>query len=76
MAKTTSINRETTHTGSNYCYDNPAGLQDVIKNDLKISSTTFISFYSWYALPNVVLTADGSILIDKWLGVARSATVF
>ena len=40
--------------GSYYCYDNPAGLQDVMKDDLKISSTTFTSFYSWYSWPNVV----------------------
>jgi hypothetical protein len=40
--------------GSYYCYDNPAGLEDVMKSDLKISSTTFTSFYSWYSWPNVV----------------------
>ncbi|CAF1059338.1 unnamed protein product [Adineta ricciae] len=62
--------------GSYYCYDNPAGLQDVMKDDLKISSSTFTSFYSWYSWPNVVLAAVGGILIDKWLGVARGATVF
>lgn len=62
--------------GSYYCYDNPAGLQDVMKNDLKISSSTFTAFYSWYSWPNVVLAAVGGILIDKWLGVARGATLF
>ncbi len=40
--------------GSYYCYDNPAGLQDVMKDDLKISSATFTAFYSWYSWPNVV----------------------
>lgn len=40
--------------GSYYCYDNPAGLQDVMKTDLKITSSTFTSFYSWYSWPNVV----------------------
>ncbi|CAF4967508.1 unnamed protein product, partial [Rotaria socialis] len=62
--------------GSYYCYDNPAGLEDVMKDDLKISSSTFTSFYSWYSWPNVVLAAVGGILIDKWLGVARGATLF
>ncbi|CAF0894574.1 unnamed protein product [Rotaria sordida] len=62
--------------GSYYCYDNPAGLEDVMKSDLKISSSTFTAFYSWYSWPNVVLAAVGGILIDKWLGVARGATVF
>ncbi len=40
--------------GSYYCYDNPAGLEDVMKDELKISSATFTAFYSWYSLPNVV----------------------
>jgi hypothetical protein len=40
--------------GAYYCDDNPAGLQDVMKEDLKISSSTFTSFYSWYSWPNVV----------------------
>lgn len=40
--------------GSYYCYDNPAGLQDVMKEDLKISSSTFTSFYAWYSWPNVM----------------------
>jgi MFS family permease len=62
--------------GSYYCYDNPAGLQDVMKDDLRISSSTFTAFYSWYSWPNVVLAAVGGILIDKWLGVARGAAVF
>ena len=40
--------------GSYYCYDNPAGLEDVMKSDLKISSSTFTALYSWYSWPNVV----------------------
>jgi len=40
--------------GSYYCYDNPAGLEDVMKDELKISSATFTAFYSWYSWPNVV----------------------
>ncbi|UJR07131.1 hypothetical protein I4U23_011419 [Adineta vaga] len=62
--------------GLNYCDDNPAALEDVMKSDLKISSSTFTSFYSWYSWPNVILSAVGGILIDKWLGIARGATVF
>ncbi|CAF4169532.1 unnamed protein product [Adineta steineri] len=62
--------------GAYYCDDNPAGLQDVMKEDLKISSSTFTSFYSWYSWPNVIMSAVGGVLIDKWLGVARGATIF
>lgn len=40
--------------GNYYCDDTPAGLQDVMKEDLQISSSTFTSFYSWYSWPNVV----------------------
>ncbi len=40
--------------GTYYCDDNPAALQDVMKEDLKISSSTFTSFYSWYSWPNVM----------------------
>ncbi|CAF1189399.1 unnamed protein product [Didymodactylos carnosus] len=61
---------------SYYCYDNPAGLQDVMKDDLKISSSTFTAFYSWYSWPNVVLAAVGGVLIDKYLGVAFGAVLF
>ncbi|CAF0964999.1 unnamed protein product [Rotaria sordida] len=47
-----------------------------MKVDLKISSATFTSFYSWYSWPNVVLGAISGVLIDKWLGMARGATIF
>ena len=40
--------------GSYYCYDNPTALQDVMKDDLKITSSQFTAFYSWYSWPNVV----------------------
>lgn len=62
--------------GSYYCYDNPTGLEQVMKDDLKITSSTFTAFFSWYSWPNVVLAAVGGILIDKWLGVARGAALF
>ncbi|KAI0985725.1 hypothetical protein GJ496_010584 [Pomphorhynchus laevis] len=61
--------------GSCYCYDNPAALHDVLIRDLKISSSTFTSFYSWYSWPNVVLCFFGGLLIDK-LGRRPSTCLF
>lgn len=64
-----------------------------MKKDLKISSSTFTSFFSWYSWPNVVwvvvrlhvaigsfwwirMAAVGGVLIDKWIGIVRGATIF
>ncbi|CAF1208347.1 unnamed protein product [Adineta steineri] len=54
--------------GAYYCDDNPAGLQDVMKEDLKISSSTFTSFYSWYSWPNVIesLSSAQSAYTVSW----------
>jgi hypothetical protein len=53
--------------GSYFCYDNPAALQDHFKKDLKISTSTFTAFYSWYSWPNVVLCFLGGYLIDRFV---------
>jgi hypothetical protein len=40
--------------GSAFIYDNPAGLQDILKTSLDLSYSQFASFYSWYSFPNVL----------------------
>ncbi|XP_071084456.1 lysosomal dipeptide transporter MFSD1-like isoform X1 [Haliotis cracherodii] len=62
--------------GSYFCYDNPAALQDNMLKDLDISESQFMSFYSWYSWPNVVLCFFGGFLIDKLLGVRLGSIVF
>ncbi|KAL5004333.1 hypothetical protein ScPMuIL_017789 [Solemya velum] len=62
--------------GSYFCYDNPAALQDTMISDLNISESQFMSFYSWYSWPNVILCFFGGFLIDKVFGVRLGAIIF
>jgi hypothetical protein len=62
--------------GSYFCYDNPAALQEHFKKDLKITTSTFTAFYSWYSWPNVVLCFLGGYLIDRVFGIRLGAIVF
>ena len=56
--------------------DNPAALQDNFKKDLKISTATFTTFYSWYSWPNVILCFFGGVLIDRVFGIRLGAIIF
>ena len=62
--------------GSYFCYDNPAALQDNFKQDLKISTTVFTTFYSVYSWPNVILCFFGGYLIDRVFGIRWGAIIF
>ena len=37
-------------SGSYFCYDNPAALQDQMKEDLEITTGQFMNFYAWYLI--------------------------
>jgi dipeptide/tripeptide permease len=54
----------------------PAALQDNFKKDLKISTSTFTAFYSWYSWPNVILCFFGGYLIDRLFGIRWGAIIF
>ena len=62
--------------GSYFCYDNPAALQDKMKSDLNLSSSDFMTLYSLYSWPNVILSFLGGFLIDKVLGIRMGAILF
>lgn len=62
--------------GSYFCYDNPAALQDHLRQDLVLTSTQFMSFYSWYSWPNVVLSLFGGFLMDRLIGIRLGAVLF
>ena len=62
--------------GSYFCYDNPAALQDNFKRDLKISTSTFTQFYSYYSWPNVILCFLGGYLIDRVFGIRLGTIIF
>lgn len=62
--------------GTAFCYDNPAALQDDLERDLKISTATFSSFYSWYSSPNVIMCFFGGFLVDRVFGIRLGAIVF
>lgn len=63
-------------TGSYFCYDNPAALEDNIQDDMKISVTDYSLLYSIYSWPNVILSLFGGYLIDRVLGIRWGTVVF
>ena len=63
-------------SGSYFCYDNPAALQDQMKSDLGLSTSQFMGFYSWYSWPNVILCFFGGYLIDKVFGIRLGTIIF
>ena len=63
-------------SGSYFCYDNPAALQDTMMRDLSINEGQFMAFYSLYSWPNVILCMFGGYLIDKVFGTRLGAIVF
>jgi len=62
--------------GSYFCYDNPAALQDTMIRDLNLNEGKFMSFYSYYSWPNVVLCMFGGYLIDRVFGLRMGAIIF
>ena len=62
--------------GSYFCYDNPGALQDIIKRDMKVSTSEYMTLYAWYSWPNVVLCFFGGFLIDKVFGIRMGAIIF
>ena len=63
-------------SGSYFCYDNPAALQDRMEQDLKLTTSQFMWFYSMYSWPNVILCFFGGFLIDRVFGVRLGAIIF
>ncbi|XP_072396681.1 lysosomal dipeptide transporter MFSD1 isoform X2 [Diabrotica undecimpunctata] len=62
--------------GSYFCYDNPAALQDKIKENLDLSEVQYTSLYSVYSWPNVVLNIIGGFLIDRVFGIRLGTIVY
>ncbi|PAA85696.1 hypothetical protein BOX15_Mlig018958g3 [Macrostomum lignano] len=62
--------------GSYFCYDNPSALQDVMTEDLSLTTAQYSSFYAWYSWPNVVLSMIGGYLIDRLFGIRLGAIIF
>ena len=63
-------------SGSYFCYDNPGALQDIIKRDMDVSTSQYMTLYAWYSWPNVVLCFFGGFLIDKVFGIRLGAIIF
>ncbi|XP_072180435.1 lysosomal dipeptide transporter MFSD1-like [Diadema setosum] len=62
--------------GSYFCYDNPAALQDQIKEAMNVDTTRFMLLYSLYSWPNVVLCFCGGFLLDKVFGIRLGTLIF
>uniref|UniRef100_A0A8C9VF81 Lysosomal dipeptide transporter MFSD1 n=1 Tax=Scleropages formosus TaxID=113540 RepID=A0A8C9VF81_SCLFO len=53
--------------GSYFCYDNPSALQQQVKQDMDLNTSSFMQLYAWYSWPNVVLCFLGGFLLDRLL---------
>lgn len=53
-------------TGSYFCYDTPGSLQDHIIEDMDVDTVKYVSLYSLYSWPNVILSFVGGFLIDRY----------
>ncbi|KAG5897440.1 hypothetical protein JTB14_002701 [Gonioctena quinquepunctata] len=62
--------------GSYFCYDNPAALQDHMKQDLNLTETQYTVLYSVYSWPNVVLNFIGGFLIDRVFGIRLGSNIY
>ena len=56
--------------------DNPAAMQGIILDDLKINKAVFMRLYAWYSYPNVILALCGGFLIDRVFGIRLGAFLF
>ncbi|CAD8205877.1 unnamed protein product [Paramecium octaurelia] len=61
--------------GNNYAFDNPQALQSQIMEEVHISLTEFNYLYSFFSLPNILLTLIGGYLIDR-IGCRKSIIIF
>ncbi|KPP67673.1 Major facilitator superfamily domain-containing protein 1-like [Scleropages formosus] len=55
--------------GSYFCYDNPSALQQQVKQDMDLNTSSFMQLYAWYSWPNVVLCFLGGFLLDRVFGI-------
>lgn len=62
--------------GSYFCYDNPGAIQDIIKKDMHVDSGRYMTLYSLYSWPNVILCFFGGFLIDRVFGIRWGAIIF
>ena len=62
--------------GTYFCMDNPAAMQGIILDDMKIDKAVFMRLYAWYSYPNVILALCGGFLIDRVFGIRLGAFIF
>ncbi|KAM7451827.1 Major facilitator superfamily domain-containing protein 1 [Porites harrisoni] len=62
--------------GSYYCYDNPAALENHIKQDMDVQTDKYVLLYSLYSYPNVILCFFGGFLLDRVFGVRLGTIIF
>ncbi|KAK4314036.1 hypothetical protein Pmani_014655 [Petrolisthes manimaculis] len=62
--------------GSYFCYDTPGSLQDYIIEDMEVDTVQYVSLYSLYSWPNVILSFVGGFLIDRVFGIRWGTIIF
>ena len=62
--------------GSYFVYDMPGALISQIKDTMDITSTEFGLMYSLHSWPNAILPVIGGVLVDKYIGLRKSAVIF
>lgn len=62
--------------GAYFVYDSPAALQRYFKPGLEITNSEYMSYYTWYSAPNIVMCIVGGILVDNVFGRRLGAVIF
>ena len=62
--------------GNYFSYDSPGAIQEHFQRDLKITTSTFTTFYTMYSFPNVVFCFLGGYFLDKYFGLRMGTIIF
>ena len=61
--------------GNYFNYDYPGSLENAIKNEFNVSTSTYGLLYSGYALPNIVMPFFSGLFFDKF-GTRKGLLMF
>lgn len=62
--------------GNYFCYDSPEGLEKQIEQTMGVQQGDYMTLFSFYSTPNIILCFFGGVLIDQYLGVRLGTVVF
>jgi len=62
--------------GAYFVYDAPAAIMKYFQAGLSLSNSEYMSYYTWYSAPCIVVVIFGGIVVDKILGHRLGAVCF